>query len=87
MTCGGLAVAGRSANSAPGRATGHPRNSFWNIVGSALGFRRDAAPYAAQARALTARGFAVWDVVAECRRRGSLDSAIVDARCAAIERH
>ena len=41
--------------------------------------RRDQLPYLQQKQALTARGFAVWDVVGECRRKGSLDSDIKNA--------
>lgn len=55
---------------------GHPRNCFWNIVGSALGFRRDQTPYADQVQSLTTAGFALWDVVAACERVGALDKDI-----------
>lgn len=53
----------------------HPRNTFWPIVGELLGFDADA-PYAARVRALTAAGYALWDVLGACRREGSLDAAI-----------
>jgi double-stranded uracil-DNA glycosylase len=33
-------------------------------------------PYDERRRIVSARGMAVWDVLAECRRKGSLDSAI-----------
>ncbi len=53
----------------------HPRNAFWPIMGALLGF--DAAlPYVARLTCLTRSGIAMWDVLAACRRSGSLDSAI-----------
>lgn len=54
---------------------GKPQNAFWRIMGELYG----AGPeldYARRAARLTAAGVAVWDVVARCRRPGSLDSAI-----------
>ena len=53
----------------------HPRNLFWPIVGEILGFSPDA-PYIDRITALSARGYALWDVLGSCRRTGSLDSAI-----------
>lgn len=53
----------------------HPRNQFWPILGDVLGFD-PAIDYAARVHALHASGVAVWDVLAECTRTGSLDSAI-----------
>lgn len=56
----------------------HPRNLFWPIMGSLLGF--DAGlPYAQKMRHLGAAGIALWDVIGECVRPGSLDTRI-DAR-------
>jgi len=54
---------------------GNPRNAFWPIMGSLLGFAPDA-PYPQRTAALMAAGHAVWDVLAFCRRTGSLDSAV-----------
>ena len=53
----------------------HPRNQFWPILGELLGFDANDA-YAQRVHALHAAGIAVWDVLAECERDGSLDSAI-----------
>lgn len=53
----------------------HPRNAFWPIMAGIAGFDADA-PYAQRVEALTAAGFAVWDVLQSCVRPGSLDSAI-----------
>jgi len=52
-----------------------PRNQFWPIVGGLLGFDPQA-PYAERVETLAARGYALWDVLGACRRRGSLDAAI-----------
>lgn len=53
----------------------HPRNAFWPIMASLLGF--DAAlPYEQRLAQLTANRIALWDVLASCHRPGSLDSNI-----------
>jgi hypoxanthine-DNA glycosylase len=54
---------------------GHPRNAFWPIMGRLFGAGPEL-PYAERRRVLASRRLAVWDVLAECRRKGSLDSAI-----------
>jgi TDG/mug DNA glycosylase family protein len=53
----------------------HPRNLFWTIFAEFLGFGRDE-PYPARVTHLRTAGFAVWDVLQSCERRGSLDSDI-----------
>jgi hypoxanthine-DNA glycosylase len=53
----------------------HPRNHFWPIMGELLGFDPQA-DYATRTAALTAAGVALWDVVGNCVRPGSLDTAI-----------
>jgi double-stranded uracil-DNA glycosylase len=53
----------------------HPRNAFWPIMATLLGF--DAAlDYPARTKALADAGIAVWDVLHSCHRPGSLDSSI-----------
>lgn len=57
----------------------HPRNLFWPLMGTLAGAGPDL-PYRARIAALNAAGIALWDVLADCERSGSLDSAIRDAR-------
>ena len=54
---------------------GKPQNAFWRIMGELF----SAGPeldYATRCEQLIAARIAVWDVIASCRREGSLDSAI-----------
>ena len=53
----------------------HPRNVFWDIMGDLFGAGRDL-PYRRRLAVLRRAGVALWDVVAECERPGSLDAAI-----------
>ena len=53
----------------------YPQNSFWPIMARICGFSADAA-YHARLEALKQAGFALWDVLQQCAREGSLDSAI-----------
>ena len=59
---------------------GHPRNHFWPILSALWQTDLMALDYAARVAELERRGLSVWDVHASCRREGSLDSAIEDAR-------
>lgn len=53
----------------------NPRNAFWLITSQLFGF--DAtAPYDRRLAALQSHGVALWDVLHQCRRVGSADSAI-----------
>lgn len=63
-----------------GRYYAHPRNQFWRLVGAALGTDLAGLPYRSRLAALKRRGVALWDVIAEGTRRGSLDSAITRHR-------
>lgn len=63
-----------------GQYYGHPRNLFWELLGSALGLDLRVMSYPRRLKALKARGVALWDVVADARRAGSLDAAIRDER-------
>jgi double-stranded uracil-DNA glycosylase len=53
----------------------HPRNGFWPIVEAVWGIPA-AGGYAARVRGVQQAGIAIWDVLASCRRRSSLDSDI-----------
>jgi double-stranded uracil-DNA glycosylase len=54
---------------------GHPQNSFWPIMGRLFGASRDV-PYEQRKCILHEHGVAVWDVLRECHREGSLDADI-----------
>ena len=54
---------------------GHPQNAFWPIMGRLFGAGPEL-PYEERKRILCEHGVAVWDVLRECYREGSLDSAI-----------
>jgi len=53
----------------------HPRNAFWRIMATLFNFDREL-DYALRCEVLLAAGIAVWDVLSQCVRPGSLDSAI-----------
>ena len=58
-----------------GQYYAHPQNLFWRILGEVVGFDRDV-PYDDRLRMLVAADIALWDVIASCHRKGSLDSDI-----------
>ncbi|UZD54213.1 DNA-deoxyinosine glycosylase [Caldimonas aquatica] len=58
----------------------HPRNHFWPILCALWGVDLRAMPYEARLEVVRSRGLGIWDVYAQCRREGSLDSAIEDAQ-------
>jgi hypoxanthine-DNA glycosylase len=55
---------------------GHPRNQFWRLLGDVRGVELAGLPYDARLEALKAQRIALWDVITETERAGSLDSAI-----------
>ncbi len=57
----------------------HRHNAFWPILGELLRFD-PALPYPERLLALNRGGVALWDTLGVCRRPGSLDSNIRDAR-------
>ena len=56
----------------------HPQNRFWQLLAEIIGIDLPALPYPERLPLLLAHGFGLWDVVAEARRDGSLDSNIRD---------
>ena len=67
------------ASLAAQRYYAHPRNQFWHLLGSAIGEELADLAYDERLARLAVRGVALWDVVAEAARDGSLDGAIRDA--------
>ena len=57
----------------------HPRNQFWPLLSVLLRTDFLSLPYAERLVAMVQRGVGLWDVYRQCRRVGSLDSAIRDA--------
>jgi len=66
------------ASLAAGQYYGHPRNAFWRLMETVLDAPLAALPYEQRLAALLARGVGLWDVVAQARRHGSLDAAILE---------
>jgi double-stranded uracil-DNA glycosylase len=59
-----------------GQYYAHPRNQFWPIMSELLALDLVGMAYPLRLRALSDSGFALWDVLQSCRRRGSLDADI-----------
>ena len=57
----------------------HPRNLFWDCVETALQIDRNA-PYQVRLAALNDAHIGLWDVLASCSRKASLDATIRDAK-------
>lgn len=68
------------ASLAAGQYYAHPRNQFWHLLGELIGEPLAALPYAARKARVLAHRVGIWDVIDACRRPGSLDAAIRDAR-------
>lgn len=57
----------------------HPRNQFWQLVGTAISADLTKLAYPKRLEALHDARIALWDVVGEAHRPGSLDQKIRDA--------
>ena len=56
---------------------GHPQNAFWKIMATLVAANGD---YAERCAAVTNAGIAIWDVLGESYRPGSMDADIDTAR-------
>lgn len=63
-----------------GRYYAHPRNAFWHLAGHVIGRDLQALDYDARLAALLSAGIGLWDSVGSASRKGSLDSALRQAR-------
>ncbi len=57
---------------------GNPQNTFWKLMSDVIGVELVPLAYQPRLQSLLAHGVGLWDVVAEARRQGSLDSGIRD---------
>jgi hypoxanthine-DNA glycosylase len=64
----------------------HPRNHFWPVLGAILDEPLAQLPYAKRLERLRAHRVGLWDTIVSCERRGSLDTAIRNARRGEIAR-
>ncbi|MBA3669027.1 MAG: DNA-deoxyinosine glycosylase [Sphingomonas sp.] len=67
------------ASLAAQRYYAHPQNQFWRLLGRAIGEPLVEMGYDERLSALARRGVALWDVVGQATRIGSLDGAIRSA--------
>ncbi len=56
----------------------YKHNKFWELVGDVIGEDLRGMQYAARLQTLLAHHVGLWDVVAQAKREGSLDSNIKD---------
>ena len=68
------------ASLAAQRYYAHPTNQFWRLLGAAIREELAGLDHDARLARLAARRIALWDVLADAVREGSLDTAIRDAR-------
>ena len=66
-----------AASLSVGQYYAHPQNRFWTLMGTLVG-AAPALAYAQRCQRLVDADIALWDVLANCEREGSLDSAIRD---------
>lgn len=56
----------------------HPQNKFWRLVGDSIGVELAGLEYQKRLSMLLEHRIGLWDVIADARRSGSLDSEIRD---------
>jgi hypoxanthine-DNA glycosylase len=66
------------ASLAQGQYYAHRQNRFWHLIGDVIGEDLPAMGYAERLDTLLAHRIGLWDVIAQARREGSLDSRIRD---------
>lgn len=57
---------------------GHPQNQFWKLLGGVLEINLISLSYEQRLELLLKNHIGVWDVIASCKRKGSLDSDMKD---------
>ncbi len=57
----------------------HPRNQFWRLVGACIGEPLAELPYGERLETIARHDVGLWDMIAQCKRVGSLDTAIQEA--------
>jgi TDG/mug DNA glycosylase family protein len=57
----------------------HPRNQFWPLMSAVLEDDLVTLSYPERLSRLRTHGIGLWDVIAACERKGSLDTAIRNA--------
>jgi hypoxanthine-DNA glycosylase len=55
----------------------HPHNRFWPFMAAITGIELQVLSYDDRVRQLQTAGIAVWDVLQQCERAGSLDADII----------
>ncbi|WP_196592619.1 DNA-deoxyinosine glycosylase [Pectinatus sottacetonis] len=54
----------------------HPQNRFWKLMAKLLNYRKTPEDYHDKIKMLLDNNIALWDAIASCDRKGSLDTAI-----------
>ena len=55
---------------------GHPQNQFWRLIGAVIAVPLPELDYAERLKTLLKHRIGLWDIIAACKREGSLDAAI-----------
>ena len=71
-----------TASLAAGQYYAHPRNQFWPLLSAVLNEDLPSLPYELRLERLIAHRIGLWDVIAACERKGSLDASIRRAQAA-----